>query len=121
MKRKKRTVIKQMAEPLGSVKGSPRGVGHGGYFIKNEGKKTRQNPKTGKPEFWCTIDKKWLPLEENYVKARKNPEGMMGSKTRIEKTKKGKGSYKRRDKHQKPLESVDNFTQRINQIFDTLL
>ena len=34
------------------------------------------------------------------IKARVNPQGMIGSKTRVEKPKKGKGSYRRRGKHQ---------------------
>jgi len=34
------------------------------------------------------------------VKARVNPQGMMGSAVRIEKPKKGKGSFRRRAKHQ---------------------
>jgi len=33
------------------------------------------------------------------VKARVNPQGMMGSAVRIEKPKKGKGSYRRNPKH----------------------
>jgi len=124
-RKKKRTIIKKMAEPLGSIKGAPRGVGHGGYFIKNESKKTRKNPKTGNPEFWCPIDKKWLPLEEG-CKVRKgnlgqDKPGQMNTGERIEKPKKGKGSYSRKSKHQKPLESTDIFTDRINQIFDSLL
>ena len=28
-------------------------------------KKTRRNPRTGNQEFWCPIDKKWLPLKES--------------------------------------------------------
>lgn len=34
------------------------------------------------------------------AKARVNPQGMMGSAVRIEKPKKGKGSFRRRAKHQ---------------------
>ena len=124
-RKKKRTIIKKMAEPLGSIKGAPRGVGHGGYFIKNESKKTRENPKTGKPEFWCPIDKKWLPLEEGCkVRKGKLGTGTTGpdTGTKVIPPKKGKGSkFKRREKHQKPLESTDIFTSRINQIFDSLL
>jgi len=37
------------------------------------------------------------------VKARVNPEGFMGSATRIEKPKKGKGSYRRKNKHSKKI------------------
>tara|TARA_R100000808_G_scaffold24448_1_gene56341 strand:- start:5516 stop:5677 length:162 start_codon:yes stop_codon:yes gene_type:complete len=33
------------------------------------------------------------------VKVRVNPQGMMGSAVRIEKPKKGKGSYRRKPKH----------------------
>jgi stalled ribosome alternative rescue factor ArfA len=35
------------------------------------------------------------------IKARVNPEGFMGSASREHRTKKGKGSFRRREKHQK--------------------
>ena len=35
------------------------------------------------------------------IKARINKDGLMGSASREHKVKKGKGSFKRRDKHQK--------------------
>ena len=37
------------------------------------------------------------------IKARVNPQGMMGSAPREHKVKKGKGSFKRREKHQKKI------------------
>jgi hypothetical protein len=37
------------------------------------------------------------------IKARVNPQGMMGSAPREHKVKKGKGSFKRREKHKKVL------------------
>ena len=33
------------------------------------------------------------------IKARVNPEGLMGSESRVHKPKKGKGSYARKPKH----------------------
>ncbi len=35
------------------------------------------------------------------VKARVNKDGLMGSKSRVHRVKKGKGSFRRRKKHQK--------------------
>tara|TARA_Y100000310_G_scaffold62197_1_gene57492 strand:+ start:119 stop:244 length:126 start_codon:yes stop_codon:yes gene_type:complete len=35
------------------------------------------------------------------IKARVNKDGLMGSASRVHKVKKGKGSFYRRDKHQK--------------------
>lgn len=35
------------------------------------------------------------------IKARVNPQGLMGSASREHKVKKGKGSFRRRKKHQK--------------------
>ena len=37
------------------------------------------------------------------IKARVNPNGFMGSASREHKVKKGKGSFKRREKHQKKI------------------
>tara|TARA_B100001971_G_C17641215_1_gene263451 strand:- start:308 stop:475 length:168 start_codon:yes stop_codon:yes gene_type:complete len=37
------------------------------------------------------------------IKARVSKEGLMGSKSRPHRVKRGKGSYRRRDKHQKIL------------------
>jgi len=37
------------------------------------------------------------------IKARVNPQGMMGSAAREHKVKKGKGSFRRRKKHQKKI------------------
>ena len=38
------------------------------------------------------------------VKARVNKDGLMGSKSRVHRVKKGKGAFKRRKKHQKKLD-----------------
>jgi len=38
------------------------------------------------------------------TKARVNPEGFMGSASRQHKTKKGKGSFRRHEKHKKVLD-----------------
>ena len=40
-----------------------------------------------------------FPDKSIKVKARVNPQGYMGSSTRIERPKKGKGSYNRKPKH----------------------
>ena len=41
------------------------------------------------------------------AKARVNKQGLMGSKSRVHRTKKGKGSFQRRRKHQKRLDNLD--------------
>tara|TARA_Y100000310_G_C20126577_1_gene553897 strand:+ start:87 stop:221 length:135 start_codon:yes stop_codon:yes gene_type:complete len=42
------------------------------------------------------------------IKARVNKEGFMGSASREHRVKKGKGSFRRRNKHQKSLRSIQN-------------
>ena len=32
--------------------------------INNCMSKHRENPETGEPEFWCPIDKKWMPVKD---------------------------------------------------------
>ena len=39
------------------------------------------------------------------VKARVSKEGLMGSKSRVHRVKRGKGSYRRNKKHKKSLEA----------------
>jgi hypothetical protein len=51
----------------------------------------------------------WLPRNEFSIcqpmpKARVNKDGFMGSASREHKVKKGKGSFRRRKKHKKPLD-----------------
>ena len=56
---------------------------------------------------WYTVHmkrSKWLEVLRvrdcaNDIKARVNKEGLMGSKTRVHKAKKGKGSFRRKPKH----------------------
>ena len=56
---------------------------------------------------WYTITMKrsrWLEVlrardRAKEIKARVNKEGLMGSKTRVHKAKKGKGSFRRKSKH----------------------
>ena len=38
------------------------------------------------------------------IRARVNKEGFMGSAPRVHRTKKGKGSFRRRKKHRRPLD-----------------
>jgi len=45
-------------------------------------------------------DAKVASLVAKVIKARVNKDGLMGSKSRIHRVKKGKGSYQRRPKHQ---------------------
>ena len=46
-------------------------------------------------------DKKVAALALSVIRARVNSEGLMGSASREHRVKKGKGSYRRRNKHQK--------------------
>jgi hypothetical protein len=46
-------------------------------------------------------DKKVAALALGVIRARVNSEGLMGSASREHRVKKGKGSYRRRDKHRK--------------------
>jgi len=45
-------------------------------------------------------DKKVAALALGVIRARVNSEGLMGSASREHRVKKGKGSYRRRNKHQ---------------------
>lgn len=47
------------------------------------------------------------PMKKKQPKARVNPEGFMGSASRVEKPKKGKGSFTRQKKHKKDIDSND--------------
>ena len=40
-----------------------------------------------------------MKSSDKQIKARVNPQGMMGSSPRVHKPKKGKGSYRRQPKH----------------------
>ena len=46
-------------------------------------------------------------MKKKQPKARVNPEGFMGSASRVEKPKKGKGSFTRQKKHKKDIDSND--------------
>ena len=48
-------------------------------------------------------DKKVAALALSVIRARVNSEGLMGSASREHRVKKGKGSYRRRNKHQKRI------------------
>ena len=50
------------------------------------------------------LKKAWRWLKKKFKKARVNKDGLMGSASRAHRVKKGKGSYKRRKKHQKKLD-----------------
>jgi len=46
-------------------------------------------------------------MKKKQPKARVNPQGYMGSAPRIEKPKKGKGSFERQKKHKKNIDPND--------------
>ena len=46
-------------------------------------------------------------MKKKIPKARVNPEGLMNSAPRIEKPKKGKGSFERQNKHKKKIDGND--------------
>jgi len=46
-------------------------------------------------------------MKKKTPKARVNPEGLMNSAPRIEKPKKGKGSFERQSKHKKKIDGND--------------
>ncbi len=48
-------------------------------------------------------DKKVAALALGVIRARVNSEGLMGSASREHRVKKGKGSFRRRNKHQKRI------------------
>ena len=48
-------------------------------------------------------DKKVAALALSVIRARVNSEGLMGSASREHRVKKGKGSFRRRNKHQKRI------------------
>jgi stalled ribosome alternative rescue factor ArfA len=43
------------------------------------------------------------------IKARVNKDGLMGSKTRVHRTKKGKGSYSRKELRKKMIDTLNQF------------
>jgi stalled ribosome alternative rescue factor ArfA len=53
-------------------------------------------------------DKKVAALALGVIRARVNKDGLMGSKTRVHRTKKGKGSYSRKELRKK---MIDTFSQ----------